>query len=382
MMENRILIVVGTRPEAIKLAPVIKRCQESQHIDPIVCLTGQHREMLRQVTDYFQIHPEHDLEVMKSNQSLSGLTANCIEGIDKLITRFDPACILAQGDTTTVMTSSMAAFFRRLPFIHVEAGLRTGDLYSPWPEEFNRRVVGLSASVHCAPTEKAAQNLLDEGVRAEQVHVTGNTVVDALLWTVNREKQNDQRWIDKYRELGQRRMVLITGHRRENMGKGFESICEAILSLADRFRDVLFVYPVHLNPNVREPVHRILGNQSNIRLIAPVPYPEFVWLMYRSYVILTDSGGVQEEAPSLRKPVIVMRDTTERGEAEESGAVRLVGTNASAIESAVTKLLSDEAFYASCQIDQNPFGDGRASERIVELIEKRAWERPQRFAAA
>ena len=372
---QKALLILGTRPEAIKMAPVVRLCQQSAVVDPIVCFTGQHREMLKQVTDYFQIQPDIDLELMKPNQTLAELTARCMQGIDKAISETTPTCLVAQGDTTTVMTASLAAFFHKLPFVHVEAGLRTGDFYSPWPEEFNRRVVSLTTAIHCAPTTGSAQNLLEEGIDTDSVHVTGNTVVDALLWTVAEEKKHATRWQEKYEYLADRRMVLITGHRRENFGGGFESACNAIVKLAETFADVEFVYPVHLNPNVREPVYRLLDNRQNVHLIEPVPYPEFVWLMDRSYVILTDSGGVQEEAPSLKKPVVVMRDTTERGEAVDAGAVQIVGTKTEAIVDSVSELLSDEGAYAARQIDHNPYGDGKAAERIVKLIESAAWSR-------
>ena len=370
----RSLLVIGTRPEAIKMAPIVQACRRlGSHVEPIVCFTGQHREMLAQVAEHFDLQPDLNLNLMQGNQTLAGLTAKCLEGIDDAIVRYQPDCVVGQGDTTTVMASSMAAFYRQLPFVHIEAGLRTGNLQSPWPEEFNRRVAGITASLHCAPTRPAAENLLAEGVSPHAVHVTGNTVIDALLWTVERERQRDDVWRQKYAMLGDRRMVLITGHRRENFGETFETICGALLTLARDFPDTEYVYPVHLNPKVREPVFRLLGNQRNIHLVEPAPYPEFVWLMDRAHLIVTDSGGVQEEAPSLRKPVIVMRDTTERQEAVEAGAARLVGTSAAAIIDAATELLTDPVAYASCQIEKNPYGDGDAAIRITRLIGERAW---------
>lgn len=329
--------------------------------------------MLAQVAEYFDLLPDLDLALMQQNQTLAGLSARCLEGIDATIDRFRPDCVVAQGDTTTVMATSIAAFFRRLPFVHVEAGLRTGNLQSPWPEEFNRRVAGLATSVHCAPTQRAADNLFAEGVDPHFVHVTGNTVVDALLWTVARERQNDRPWREKHAMLDGRRVVLVTGHRRENFGAGFESVCRALSTLAQRFEETAFIYPVHLNPNVREPVYRLLRDCRNVYLVEPAPYPEFVWLMDRADLILTDSGGVQEEAPSLGKPVIVMRDTTERQEAVDAGAVRLVGTDEAAIIQSATELLTDRTAYARCQIAQNPYGDGHAAERIVELIRRQVW---------
>ncbi|MBW3540038.1 MAG: UDP-N-acetylglucosamine 2-epimerase (non-hydrolyzing) [Planctomycetes bacterium] len=369
MPRLRPLLIFGTRPEAIKMAPVIREClRRSEAIEPVVCVTGQHREMLAQVTDYFGIAADEHLDVMAADQTLAGLTARCIERIDAAIARRRPGCVVAQGDTTTVMAASLAAFYRRLPFVHVEAGLRTGNLQSPWPEELNRRIAGLCATLHCAPTERARQNLLAEGTAAEDVCVTGNTVIDALLWTAGRERERGSKWRDRYACLGDRPLVLITGHRRENFGEGFRNICRAIAALADRFRETEFLYPVHLNPNVQRPVRELLSGRPNVRLEPPASYPEFVWLMDRSRLILTDSGGVQEEAPSLRKPVLVMRDTTERPEAVEAGAVELVGTSVKRIVASTTRLLTDEAEYARRQIDHNPYGDGRAAERIVERM--------------
>jgi UDP-N-acetylglucosamine 2-epimerase len=367
MNQRRPLLVIGTRPEAIKMAPIIKACRDHSQVDPIVCFTGQHRELLDQVAEYFEIVPDVDLNLMRPDQTLAALTARCLEGIDTEISRWQPDCLIAQGDTTSVLCASMAAFYRQLPFIHVEAGLRTNNLQSPWPEEFNRRVASLATTTHCAPTQTAASNLHAEGVCPEHVHVTGNTVIDALLWTVERER-NNHNWKTKYDFLGDRRMVLITGHRRESFGSGFESICLAIQSLSAQFPEVEFVYPVHLNPRVREPVFRLLAGHDNVHLLAPAPYPEFVWLMDRSELIITDSGGVQEEAPSLRKPVLVTRDTTERPEALQAGVAQLVGTTQEKITATAGKLLSDASEYAKFQIDDNPYGDGNTAERIVELL--------------
>jgi UDP-N-acetylglucosamine 2-epimerase (non-hydrolysing) len=369
----RALVIFGTRPEAIKLAPVVQACARTPDVELTVCLTGQHREMLAQVVDYFQLPVDADLKLMQPNQSLAGLTARCIEGIDGLLTRFAPHCLVAQGDTTTVMAAAMVAFYRRIPYVHVEAGLRTGNLLAPWPEEFNRRVASLVTNLHCAPTQRSAENLLREGIDPRTVHVTGNTVIDALLWTVSREREQSAQWRNKYDFLGDRRMVLITGHRRENFGTGFESICRAIATLAERFPDVAFVYPVHLNPNVQQPVHRLLGKLANVHLCQPAPYPEFVWLMDRSMLILTDSGGVQEEAPTLRKPVLVMRETTERPEAVEADAVELVGTSYEKIVSQTALLLDSPAEYTRRQIDHNPYGDGKSADRIVALMLEQGW---------
>ncbi len=368
------MLIFGTRPEAIKMAPVVQECQRrSDQVQTIVCLTGQHREMLAQVTDYFGISADLDLALMQPNQTLAELSARCLTGIDSALARFQPDCVVAQGDTTTVMAAALAAFYRRVPFVHVEAGLRTGNLLAPWPEELNRRIASLVTTLHCAPTRRSADNLLAERVAPEGVHVTGNTVIDALLWTVARERGKDKPWPAKYAFLGDRPLVLITGHRRENFGEGFESICQAVAHLADEFPGVEFLYPVHLNPNVREPVFRVLGKRPNVHLTEPAPYPEFVWLMDRSTVILTDSGGVQEEAPSLRKPILVMRETTERPEALDAGAVELVGTSAEAICRGVSRLLSDQAEYARRQIAVNPYGDGQAARRIVELMLAQNW---------
>jgi UDP-N-acetylglucosamine 2-epimerase (non-hydrolysing) len=374
MSTTRSLLVIGTRPEAIKMAPLVLAARHSERrIEPIVCFTGQHQQMLAQVAEHFDLQPDLDLHLMRPDQTLAGLNARCLEGMDQTILKYKPDCVVVQGDTTTAMAASMAAFYRQVPLVHVEAGLRTGNLQSPWPEEFNRRVTGLTAALHCAPTQKAADNLLREGIPAASVHVTGNTVIDALLWTVERERQRSDFWREKYAALADRRMVLITGHRRENFGEKFDGICGAILALAERFADTEFVYPVHPNPNAREPVFRVLGKQPNVHLIDPAPYPEFVWLMDRASLILTDSGGVQEEAPSLKKPVVVMRDTTERQEAVDAGAARLIGTSPAAIVGNVTELLTDAAAYARCQVEQNPYGDGHAARRIIELMANRAW---------
>jgi UDP-N-acetylglucosamine 2-epimerase (non-hydrolysing) len=373
-MKLKCLLVFGTRPEAIKMAPVVRECgRRGDQLEAIVCLTGQHRELLQQVTDYFEIQPDVNLDLMRPNQSLAELTARCIEGVDQAIERFSPHAMAIQGDTTTVLSAALAAFYRHVPVVHVEAGLRTGNLAAPWPEELNRRVASLATTLHCAPTEQAADNLLREGVSAQSVHVTGNTVIDALLWTLSRERAQDRPWRAKYAALANHRMVLVTGHRRENFGEGFRNICSAIADLAQRFPEVMFVYPVHLNPNVQEPVYRLLGQKPNVQLIAPVCYPEFVWLMDRSTLILSDSGGVQEEAPSLKKPVLLMRETTERPEALEAGAVELVGTSADRIVARCSALLNDAAEYARHQIETNPYGDGHAAARIVDLMLRQGW---------
>lgn len=375
MPKLKALLIFGTRPEAIKMAPVVREClSRPDQIETVVCLTGQHREMLQQVTEYFELKADVDLQLMQPNQTLAQLTARCVQGLDQVVEEQKPHCIVAQGDTTTVMAASLVAFYRHVPLVHVEAGLRTGNMLAPWPEELNRRITSLIATLHCAPTERSAKNLLDEKVDPKSVHVTGNTVIDALLWAVDRERANDRHWREKYAQLSDHRMVLITGHRRENFGGGFQNICRSIGVLADRYSDVEFVYPVHLNPNVRGPVFEVLGDRSNIHLVEPAPYPEFVWLMDRSSVILTDSGGVQEEAPSLKKPILVMRETTERPEAMDAGAVELVGTSEERIVERISSLLDDAVEYSRHQIDENPYGDGEAAQRIVDLMLIQNWQ--------
>jgi UDP-N-acetylglucosamine 2-epimerase (non-hydrolysing) len=365
----RVLLTFGTRPEAIKMAPVVLECRRrADSIEPIVCVSGQHREMLAQVTGYFRIHHDVDLDLMTPGQTLAAFMARCLTGLDDVLARVQPDCLVAQGDTTTVMAAALAAFYRHVPFVHVEAGLRTGNLQSPWPEEMNRRVATLATTLHCAPTRWAADNLLAEGVAAEAIHVTGNTVIDALLATVERERANTEHWQSAYSFLGNRRLVLITGHRRESFGEGFQKICQAIQCLADQHPDVVFLYPVHLNPEVSEPVRNSLGGHENIHLSPSVSYPEFIWLMDRSTLILTDSGGVQEEAPSLGKPVLVMRDTTERPEAIEAGVAELVGTSVEKIVRSASALLTDPAECFRRRTLNNPYGDGHAAERIVDLI--------------
>jgi len=363
------MLIFGTRPEAVKMAPLLREClRRGDEVRPAVCLTGQHREMLVQAVEYFGIRADAQFDLMRPNQTLAGLTARCIEHVDEVLLSFRPDCVVVQGDTTTALAASLAAFYRRIPLVHIEAGLRTGSLLAPWPEEFNRRVADMTAALHCAPTQRAADALVAEGVPPAKIHVTGNTVVDALLQTIDREKANAGKWQEKYVAPADRRMILITGHRRESFGRPFEQICRAIALAAARFDDCEFVYPVHLNENVRRPVYEVLGNLRNVRLIDPVAYPEFVWLMDRSTLILTDSGGVQEEAPSLGKPVLVLRDATERPEAVEAGAARLVGTSTDAIVAAVATLLTNPEEYAACQIDRNPYGDGHAAARIVDLM--------------
>ena len=370
-MSLRMLCIFGTRPEAIKMAPLVLAAQRHPKVTPIVCLTGQHREMLDQVVKYFGLRVDHDLNLMQPNQTLSELTARCLQMLTGVISETKPDCIVGQGDTTTALCASMAAFYARIPFIHVEAGLRTDSIDSPFPEEFNRRVCSLTTALHCAPTEAAQDNLLREGYSPNDVVVTGNTVLDALKLSVQQERANSSTWIQKYPDIAGRPMVLITAHRRENHGEGIRNLCSAIGQLADMFPKIQYVYPVHMNPNICGPVHEILAGRKNVHLIPPADYPEFIWLMDQATLILSDSGGVQEEAPSLRKPVLVTRDSTERPEALAAGATRLVGTDPVRIVREVCELLTNRDAYTAMQVDVNPYGDGKASERIIDLACRR-----------
>lgn len=357
---KKIVVIFGTRPEAIKLCPVVLALQANPAFDCRVCVTGQHKEMLYQVLDVFGVKPDVDLGLMRPNQTLSGLTTRAIAALDEYLVREKPDIVMVQGDTTTVFAGALAAFYNHIPVAHVEAGLRTWNMESPWPEEANRVLTTRLAKWHFCPTENNKANLLREGVDPSGIHVTGNTVIDALM--IAKEKVRDL--------VDDRRRVLITGHRRENFGQGFEHICRAIKKLATEFADVEFIYPVHLNPNVQEPVHRLLGGLSNVSLIAPQSYLPFVELMKNAYLILTDSGGVQEEAPSLGKPVLVMRDTTERPEAVAAGAVKLVGTDAEDIYREAKRLLTDHEAYERMASAVNPYGDGHAVSRIVDILSR------------
>ncbi len=370
----RLEIVIGTRPEAIKLAPVVLAALPGTSLSPRVCLTAQHREMVDQVLDVFGIRPDVDMNVMQPGQGLAELTSRLVARLGDHFSQVKPAMVMVQGDTTTAFCAALAAFYERIPVAHVEAGLRTWDKAAPFPEEVNRQLISRIADLHFAPTGQSKDNLLREKVAPDSVIVVGNTVIDALLLARKRVLQlsaNDVSPLSTLESVvpgvhsSNRGMILITGHRRENFGGGFEAICRAIRVLAERYRDVLFVYPVHLNPNVREPVHRILGGSENIHLIDPLPYLQFVAMMDRSTLILTDSGGIQEEAPSLGKPVLVMRDTTERPEGVEAGTARLVGADDGRIVAEVSRLLDDEAAYAAMAARSNPYGDGHASERIL-----------------
>lgn len=366
----KVLLVFGTRPEAIKMAPVIKALKGAPEIDVRVCVTAQHREMLDQVLSLFEIVPDHDLDLMKPGQGLFEITSGALVGLKEVFSKASPDLVLVHGDTTTTLSASLAAYYERIPVGHVEAGLRTGNIYSPWPEEVNRKVAGAITRLHFAPTEKSKQNLLAENTPEEHIFVTGNTVIDALFDVV-KKLESDHRKSEQFDEsLGidpSKKMVLITGHRRESFGEGFRRICDALVELASR-EDVQIVYPVHLNPNVRGPVAERLGSLERVNLIPPQDYLPFVNLMRRAEIILTDSGGVQEEAPSLGKPVLVMRDTTERPEAIDAGTVRLVGTDSELIVEEVTNLLDDRDAYEIMSRAHNPYGDGQASDRIRRAI--------------
>lgn len=377
MMTARIAVFMGTRPEAIKMAPVVEQLRLSKKLKPVVINAGQHREMIQQVIDLFGISVDAKLEVMLPNQSLAALTARLIERADQILDQLAPDVVLVQGDTTTVFCAALASFYRRIPIGHVEAGLRTNNLYSPFPEEANRRLTSPLVRWHYAPAERARQALLSEGIEPASILVTGNTIIDALLMELHRQRSPEvgEAILNRLtRLLGcewtEQDFVLITGHRRENFGAGFEHICAAIGQLAERFPDKLFVYPVHLNPNVSTIVHERLGSAKNVRLIEPQAYAEFVALASRCRLILTDSGGVQEEAPTLGKPVLVMRDNTERPEGIEAGGVKLVGANAERIVVETSKLLTNEEEYRAMSHVKNPYGDGKAAQRIVAHLEE------------
>ena len=372
----KILAVFGTRPEAIKMAPVVHALRKK--VDVKVCVTAQHRQMLDQVLTLFEITPDYDLDIMKPGQDLFDVTSKVLLGVKKILQSVNPDIVLVHGDTTTSMAVSMAAFYLRIPVGHVEAGLRTYDINSPFPEEFNRQLTSKITELHFAPTEIARQNLLDERVSDSQIFVTGNTVIDALLSMV--EKARAVNFSDsvlegapflKQAKIDIPRIVLVTGHRRENFGQGFEEICHALYDIASKNPDIKIIYPVHLNPNVREPVNRILSNIDNVHLVEPMEYLTFIKLMDLSYLILTDSGGIQEEAPSLGKPVLVMRDTTERPEAVEAGTVKLVGTNKKEIVTMVNQLLENKELYTKMSRAHNPYGDGNASHTICDILVSR-----------
>jgi len=376
-MTNKILIVVGTRPEAIKLAPVVHALKGRPHLtETRVCLTGQHKEMLYQVIDHFEITPDYDLKLMKSNQTLFELTASLIFNLAPVLEDFMPDLILVQGDTTTAFVGGLAGYYKKIQVGHVEAGLRTENKFSPFPEEMNRRLAAVLADHHFAPTERAKEALLKEGVANSNIIVTGNTVIDALLFTLRKVKENPPVIEELEGILGSgRKIVLITGHRRENFGEGFKDICEAVRILSMELKDAAFIYPVHMNPNVQGPVYSLLGELPNVFLLPPLGYVPFVRLMAAAHIILTDSGGIQEEAPSLGKPVLVMRDTTERQESVDAGTAVLVGTDKEKIVKEVVRLMTDGAAWETMSRIKNPFGDGKSAFRIVEYIENIASSR-------
>jgi UDP-N-acetylglucosamine 2-epimerase (non-hydrolysing) len=377
MIKKKIMIVFGTRPEAIKMAPLVKALKiKSDQFDLKVCVTSQHRQMLDQVLQVFEIIPDFDLNIMKQNQNLTNLTSSILIEMNKVFTKFTPDMLLVHGDTTTTLATSLAAFYSSIPIGHVEAGLRTYDLKAPFPEEFNRQITTKVSKWHFTPTLLSKKNLLSEGVNISSITVTGNTVIDAMNWVLKKTQENDDFKKKIIANLSNKisfdwnlnKFILITAHRRENFGDGFFQICSAIKKLASLYPDIHFIYPVHLNPNVIKPVYEILDNTNNIHLIDPLEYVSFVYLLQNSYLVLTDSGGIQEEAPSLGKPVLVMRDVTERPEGIESGTVELVGSNYDNIVKGVSRLLDDKNHYQTMSCAQNPYGDGLASERIIKVL--------------
>ena len=369
---KKVLIVFGTRPEAIKMAPLVHQLKDDERFEAKTCVTGQHREMLDQVLDLFQIEPEYDLNIMQRGQSLGQVTSRILIGLDEVLSSFEPDAVLVHGDTATTFAASLAAYYKQIPVGHVEAGLRTGNIYSPWPEEANRKLTGCLTRFHFAPTDASKSNLLGEGYSSDHISVTGNTVIDALLMIKTRleeDVQLSESLAEGFPMLdSNKKLVLVTGHRRESFGGGFERICNALQLIARKHPDCQIVYPVHLNPQVQEPVNRLLSGVGNISLIEPQQYLPFVYLMTRAHVILTDSGGIQEEAPSLGKPVLVMRDTTERPEAVEAGTVKLVGTDVDVITTSLDALLTDQSEYQKMSMAHNPYGDGVACERIADVL--------------
>lgn len=370
---KKVLLVFGTRPEAIKMAPLALQLKENhESFETKVCVTGQHRQMLDQVIELFHLTPDFDLNLMKPGQTLSDVTSGVLKGLEAVFAEWLPDVVLVHGDTATTFAASLAAYYHKVKIGHVEAGLRTGDIYSPWPEEANRKLTGALANYHFAPTQSSYNNLIKENINPENITITGNTVIDALL-KVKEKVETDHKLIDDFKAQfsfldENKKMILVTGHRRENFGQGFLNICQALANIAQKYSDVQIVYPVHLNPNVQKPVNELLSGISNIHLIAPQDYLPFVYLMNRSYLILTDSGGIQEEAPSLGKPVLVMRDTTERPEAVEAGTVKLVGTDTTVIEKSVTDLLTNNELYKQMAEAHNPYGDGTSCQQIIEFL--------------
>lgn len=374
-MKKKVLLVFGTRPEAIKMAPLaLQLKQQEDCFETRVCVTGQHRQMLDQVLELFNLTPDFDLNLMKPGQTLSDITSGVLKGLEQVFAEWMPDVVLVHGDTATTFAASLAAYYYKISVGHVEAGLRTGDIYSPWPEEANRKLTGALTTYHFAPTQSSYNNLIKENISPENITVTGNTVIDALL-TVKEKVENDQEIISQFEQQfdfldPNKKLILVTGHRRENFGQGFLNICSALANIAKQHPEVQIVYPVHLNPNVQKPVNDLLSDISNIHLIAPQDYLPFVYLMNRSYLILTDSGGIQEEAPSLGKPVLVMRDTTERPEAVDAGTVKLVGTDAALIQQSVIELLENPDLYQTMAAAHNPYGDGTACQQIIHALNK------------
>ncbi|MBF0343508.1 MAG: UDP-N-acetylglucosamine 2-epimerase (non-hydrolyzing) [Nitrospirae bacterium] len=373
--KTKILSVFGTRPEAIKMAPVINELKYLKStIDTVVCITAQHREMIDQVLKLFDIIPDYDLNIMRTNQDLFDITTHVILGLKEVLKKEEPDIVLVQGDTTTAFAAALAAYYFKIPVGHIEAGLRTYNKYSPFPEEKNRHLLSVLSDLHFAPTMWAQSNLLNEGLSPNKVWITGNTVIDALYSVIDRVTRNSVFWFNYFKNkyniklYDNSQLILVTGHRRESFGNGFENICMSLKEISENRPDIIIVYPVHLNPNVQKPVRYILKGQENIYLIDPIEYEPFVFLMKRSYFILTDSGGIQEEAPSLDKPVLVMRDTTERPEGVEAGVVKLVGTDKQCIINSVFELLDNELLYAKMSESSNPYGDGKAAEKIVSIL--------------
>lgn len=374
MTKKKILTVFGTRPEAIKMAPLVHALAADDRFEAKCCVTAQHREMLDQVLELFEITPDYDLNLMKAGQTLNDVTARIVQELKPVLQEFQPDVVLVHGDTATTFAVSLAAYYEQIEVGHVEAGLRTGNIYSPWPEEANRRLTGVLTNYHFAPTETSKENLLRENFATEDIFVTGNTVIDALLMVKDKIESDSDLSATLASQLPfldeSKKLILVTGHRRESFGGGFERICEALAQTAKQHPNVQILYPMHLNPNVREPVNRILGAVENVLLIEPQQYLPFIYLMSRSHIILTDSGGIQEEAPSLGKPVLVMRDTTERPEAVSAGTVKLVGTDVEMITSNLNVLLTDEVAYNEMSFAHNPYGDGNACSRIIEVLAK------------
>lgn len=374
-MKKKVLLVFGTRPEAIKMAPLaLQLKQQEDCFETKVCVTGQHRQMLDQVLELFNLSPDFDLNLMKPGQTLSDITSGVLKGLEQVFTEWMPDVVLVHGDTATTFAASLAAYYHKISVGHVEAGLRTGDIYSPWPEEANRKLTGALTTYHFAPTQSSYNNLIKENINPKNITITGNTVIDALL-TVKNKVETDQGIIKQFEQQfnfldPNKKLILVTGHRRENFGQGFLNICSALANIAKQHPEVQIVYPVHLNPNVQKPVNDLLSDISNIHLIAPQDYLPFVYLMNRSYLILTDSGGIQEEAPSLGKPVLVMRDTTERPEAVDAGTVKLVGTDAVLIQQSVIELLENPDLYQTMAAAHNPYGDGTACQQIIHALKK------------